>query len=312
MTPAQREAWERDGVLIVQDVVPPETLAAVRAEYEAVMDGLWSEWSVEGVVDDDPGTFEARVREANRRGLDWFQPLDISLPMERVTPVTPMHFGPAVFDLLTCPAILDLAEAVIGSELTSNPIQHVRIKPPVAELHEGDMRAHVAGTSWHQDRGVTHEEADETDIVTIWIAVTDATVENGCLQAVPGLAGRGMLPHCPYRQTEIARGHLDGTPVPLPVKAGGVVMLHPLIPHSSLPNVSNGIRWSFDIRYSRTGQPTGRSHFPDFVARSRSNPASELKDWRTWLRMWEDARMAAAASPHIELHRWTAQAPYCA
>lgn len=312
MTPDQRAAWDRDGVLVVEDVVPEATLDAVRAEYEAVMDGLWAGWRAEGAVEDDPCRFETRVREANRRGLDWFQPLDISLPMERVTPATPMHFGPAVFDLLTCPAILDLAEAVIGPELTSNPIQHVRIKPPVAELHDGDMRAHVAGTSWHQDRGVTHEEADETDIVTVWIAVTDATVENGCLQAVPGLKGREMLPHCPYRQTEIARGHLDGEPMPLPVGAGGIVMLHPLIPHSSLPNVSDGIRWSFDIRYSRTGQPTGRSHFPDFVARSRANPSSELRDWRAWRAMWEEARIAVSAAPHVELHRWTPDAPYCA
>ena len=32
--------------------------------------------------------------------------------------------------------------------------------------------------------------------------------------------------------------------------------------HGSLPNVSDEIRWSLDLRYNPTGQPTGRPEFP--------------------------------------------------
>jgi hypothetical protein len=90
------------------------------------------------------------------------------------------------------------------------------------------------------------------------------------------------------------------------------VLFHPLTPHASRINQTDGFRWSFDIRYNVTGQPTGRSHFPSFIARSRRDPASELRDWRVWKAAWEDARARLSTAPHIPIHRWTSDAPYCA
>ena len=122
-----------------------------------------------------------------------------------------------------------------------------------------------------------------------------------------------LLPHCPQRQTSIADGFIDKSKAkPLPVKAGGAVLFHPMTPHASLPNISDGIRWSFDLRFNKTGQPTGRSHFPDFVARSRKAPDTELRDWKKWKAMWEDARAELARAPHIDIHRWSSDAPVCA
>ncbi|MGB1180956.1 MAG: phytanoyl-CoA dioxygenase, partial [Candidatus Puniceispirillaceae bacterium] len=85
-----------------------------------------------------------------------------------------------------------------------------------------------------------------------------------------------------------------------------------LTPHSSLVNHSDRFRWSFDIRFHKTGQPSGRSHFPEFVARSRQHPSTELRDWRQWKQMWEDARKRLAPEPHIPIHRWDSTAPFCA
>ena len=90
------------------------------------------------------------------------------------------------------------------------------------------------------------------------------------------------------------------------------MLFHPLTPHASLANTTDGFRWSFDIRFNKTGQPTGRSHFPDFVARSRAQPQTELRDWRDWKTMWEDTRARLATAPHTDIHRWTSDAPYCA
>jgi ectoine hydroxylase-related dioxygenase (phytanoyl-CoA dioxygenase family) len=239
--------------------------------------------------------------------------MDISLPGDRITSSTPMHFGPAVFDLITNDRLLDLVEDLIGPEITSNPIQHVRIKPPATNLADDDVRAHVAGTDWHQDRGVTRPEADQTRMVTIWCAISDASVENGCLQAVPARHHEGLQPHCPKRQTAIADGYVDvAAAIPLPVQSGGVVILDPLTPHASLDNHSQHFRWSFDLRYNRTGEPTGRSHFPEFIARSRSNPERELRSWQTWRNNWRDARSRLADQAHIDIHRWTSDAPFCA
>jgi len=82
--------------------------------------------------------------------------------------------------------------------------------------------------------------------------------------------------------------------------------------HASLPNRSNGCRWSFDLRHDVAGQSTSRDHLPGFVARSRNDPASELGDWRAWKRIWENTRAALADSPHVEQHRWPSHGLHCA
>lgn len=306
--------FDAQGYLVVPDVIPGEALDAVRREYSELMDRLYDNWSAEGRVKEPPEglSFWDKLRVSDAAGCDWFQPMDISLPGDEIHADTPMHFGPAVFDLVTHKRLLDIVESLLGPEITLNPIQHVRIKPPAPELSEHEVRAHVTVTDWHQDRAVAHEEADETRMITCWIAVTDATVENGCLQVARHKVNE-MLPHCPKTQTAIADGFVDeAAAVPLPVAAGGLVIFDPMTPHASLPNRSDAFRWSFDLRFNVTGQHSGREHFPSFIARSRKAPGTELKDWRLWKAGWEAARERLAGTPHIPIHRWTSDAPYCA
>jgi hypothetical protein len=82
--------------------------------------------------------------------------------------------------------------------------------------------------------------------------------------------------------------------------------------HCSLPNKSNHIRWSFDLRYNPTGQPTGRGAFPGFIARSDADPASELRDPGIWTDLWLEARRALADGDTPRFNRWDANAPVCA
>ncbi len=314
LSQSQIDAFHRDGFLVVEDVLGADVLEPLRAEYAALLDGLYAGWQAEGrvcapVTDD----FWGKLLTAYRAGCDWFQPMDISLPGDRIAADTQFHFGPAVFDMIRAPRLLDVVECLIGPEITSNPIQHVRIKPPANDLKTDEIRAHITATDWHQDRAVALAEADTTEMVTVWLAITDATVENGCLQVLPKRGRQEMLPHCPKTQTGIADGFVDeAAAVPLPVKAGGAVIFHPLTPHASLINQTQGFRWSFDLRYHVTGQNSGREHFPSFIARSRTRPDTELTDWRAWRVMWEEARTRLAHAPHIEIHRWQSDAPHCA
>ncbi len=307
------ETFERQGHLVVEGLVDDQVLENVRGEYAVLMDRLFEQWHAEDLVDAPrPGMdFWDKLDVAYRGGFDWYQPFDISLPHAGITEETPFHFGPAVFGMVTDSNVLDAVEALIGPEITSNPIQHVRIKPPERAVAKDEIRAHVVSTDWHQDQGVTLPEADESTFVTVWLAITDATVENGFLKVEADRSDE-MMPHCPKVQTALADPYIPENFVPVPVKAGGAVIFHPMTPHASLANESDGYRWSFDLRYSVTGHPTGRSHFPEFVARSRSNPASELKDWRAWKDMWEETRSRMASSPHIAQHRWDGSSPYCA
>jgi len=309
LTQEQQEFFATEGYLVVNDVF--ET-TEIKAEYAALLDTLYDKWRNKGLVGEAKG-WEPRLLEAYRAGCDWFQEMDCSLPGDTIYADTPMHFGPAIFNLITGQRMLDMVEDLIGPEITSNPIQHIRIKPPATDLTGDEIRPHVTSTDWHQDRAVALEEADETTMVTVWCAVTDATAENGCLQVIPRGHKGSILPHCPRTQTGIADGIIDeGEALSLPVRAGGVVIFHPLTPHGSLVNQTDGFRWSFDIRFNRTGEPTGRAHFPEFIARSHAIPESVLRDWQGMRTLWEDARTRLAVAPHIPIHRWTSDAPFCA
>ncbi|MGC1494228.1 MAG: phytanoyl-CoA dioxygenase family protein [Sulfitobacter sp.] len=315
LNPDQIMQFETQGYLVVPDIIPADILERVKAEYAVLIDDLYADWHAKGLVKVPPEglDFWGKLLNAYRAGCDYFQPMDISLPGDRIKADTPFHIGPAVFDMMTAPSLLDVVEQLIGPELTSNPIQHVRLKPPATALDADEIRAHITATDWHQDRAVALEDADQTDMVTVWIAVTDATVQNGCLQVQPQTHDQDILPHCARTQTGIADGFInESDAIPLPVKAGGAVLFHPLTPHASLTNQTDSFRWSFDIRFSATGQPTGRSHFPDYIARSRTNPDTELRDWRACKTQWEDARARLAVTPHIDIHRWSSDAPYCA
>ena len=312
LTAAQKEQFENQGYLVVPDVLSPQVLAGVRAEYADLLDDLYAGWQAEGRVPAAAGQdFWSKLLASYRAGCDWFQPMDISLPGDAIAPDTPFHFGPAVFDMIRDPGLLDVVEDLIGPEITSNPIQHVRLKPPASDLRGSETRAHITATDWHQDRAVAHAAGDATRMVTVWLAISDATVENGCLQVIPGVPQ--MYPHCPKKQTAIADGCLDlSKAIPLPVRAGGAVLFHPLTPHASLSNTSDRFRWSFDIRYNVTGQPTGRAHFPEFVVRSPTRPGTVLTDWQDWRDLWHATRAHLAGVPHIPIHRWSSDAPACA
>jgi hypothetical protein len=54
-----------------------------------------------------------------------------------------------------------------------------------------------------------------------------------------------------------------------------------------MPNFSDHIRWSLDIRYSDPRLPTGRDSIPGFIARSIESPESIAKSHHDWLKLFE-------------------------
>lgn len=311
----QIEHFNTKGYLVVEDLVGPEVLTAIREEYAVVVDELYQKWFDEGLVDVAPESlgFWEKLDQGYLNDLDVHQPMNLCLPHGNVKLDSPMHSGPAIFDLVNQPKLLDMVEDLIGPEITVSPIQHVRIKPPERAVRKDELRAHVIATDWHQDQGVTLDEADDTTMITVWMAVTDATVENGCLQVSADGAADELLPHCLNKQVSIVgQDAFSANAIPTPVKAGGAVIFHPLTPHASLTNKSDGYRWSFDLRFNVTGQPTGRSQFPEYIARSRKDPSAVLTDWKELKEMWDETRVRLASDTYLPQHRWDIDNPYCA
>lgn len=104
----------------------------------------------------------------------------------------------------------------------------------------------------HQDATFLYTEP--LSVLGFWFALQDATLENGCLWAVPGGHRQGLK-----KRFKRAPGGgtcfevLDPTPfdeagaVPLEVKAGTLVVLHGLLPHRSGPNRSPYSRHAYTL-----------------------------------------------------------------
>jgi ectoine hydroxylase-related dioxygenase (phytanoyl-CoA dioxygenase family) len=218
--------------------------------------------------------------------------------------------------LLTNPRLLDVAESIVGPEVYSNPVQHIRMKLPKRAL-AADIGADnlVVQTPWHQDNGVILPEADEASILTIWLPLNDATIENGCMQVLPGSHRTGLEDHCPVDgEISIPKKLLDlQQAVTLPMKAGSVLLMHQHTAHASLANQTyDTVRLSFDLRYQPVGQPTGRPAFPGFVARSAAQPESVLRDPDVWKQLWLDTRARLAPAEDPVYNRWDGSAAVCA
>lgn len=234
-----------------------------------------------------------------------------------------MNTGQATLNLLRSPRLMDVLEPLIGGEIYCNPVQHTRIKLPIEvsrQLTPAQRRTGLTDTTvWHQDGGVVLPEADRTFTVTVWVAMTDATEENGCLEYSRRSHRSGLSFHCPTTGT--ARPALAGsipeewidtdTVVTAPARRGDVLLHVPLTRHRSLPNRTGGIRWSFDLRYHRTGEPTGRPLFPGFVARSRSQPETELRDADAWRDQWQAAWNHLLEIEKPAFNRWNVDSSVC-
>jgi phytanoyl-CoA dioxygenase PhyH len=288
LTDEQVTAFRAEGVLVAEGVVPEAALAPMIDEYQAWIDQQARKLLAEGKIQD---LCEGQGFEHRFAGL-YAQSPEIARGMD----IMQMR-GPATFAFLRNTDLLDAVECLVGPEITCSPIQHIRAKPPAASSGAGPGFYNVP---WHQDAGVTWEEADQSDIVTCWVALVDATVENGCMEVLPGAFKLGYLEHQAEGGTTIRPDLLPEIPPrPVPVRKGGAVFMHRWTPHRSTPNYSDMVRWSIDLRYQKTGTPTGRPFHPDFIVRSREHPETVLTDHAEWVRLWEEA----LAKPHPGAHR---------
>jgi non-haem Fe2+, alpha-ketoglutarate-dependent halogenase len=149
-------------------------------------------------------------------------------------------------DLVRHPRILDAVEDVLGPNLLvwSTSFFTKEARDP-------------AFVSWHQD--ATYWGLSEPDVLTAWVAFTDATVENGAMRMVPGSHGEQLThrdtfaPHnLLSRGQEIAVEVDDARGVDVVLRAGEMSLHHVRMVHGSPANRSDDRRIGFAIRYIPT------------------------------------------------------------
>jgi len=309
--------FDEYGFVIVDDVFDVvRDLQPLVDDYGRLLNELAAQWLDDGLI---PSSYSdlpfeqqfAHIIAESKHA--WYQHFDFSLPQTKITPETPIHLSESIFNLLTHPRLLDIVESFVGSEILVSPVHHVRIKPPEnLVVRRPDVNTLTVKTEWHQDQGVVLPDADATNILTVWLPIVDATVENGCLCVIPGTHKGDLVTHCPGIQTHIPEKLLPGQPVALPMKRGSALFMHRRTIHSSLSNQSSSIRWSFDLRYQPIGLPTGRPDFPAFIARSQSQPERVVTDYHVWQQLWLDARRDLIERDKPKFQRWDSAAPSCA
>ena len=102
---------------------------------------------------------------------------------------------------------------------------------------------------WHQDVGVGWG-VDNDPTVTVWAALDPATVENGCMQVVPGSHKRGVISkrHFPSKE-QLAECAPPGSEIDIEAEAGEVILLNNLLLHRSGINPTGQSRRAFSIAY---------------------------------------------------------------
>lgn len=287
LTPEQVQEFRENGVVVVENVVTDADLAPLIKAHEAWIDRRARQLHDEGKITDlaEGEGFETRFAKLYEQSGEIEKGLDV------------MHARlPEMFEFLHNDNLLDAVECLVGPDITCSPIQHIRAKPPATSSGTG---AGFYNVPWHQDSGVTWDEADNSEIVTCWMALVDATVENGCMEVLPGAWKLGHLTHQAEGGTTIRPDLMpDIEPRAVPVGRGGMVFMHRHTPHRSTPNYSDAVRWSLDMRFQPAGTPTGRPFHPDFISRSKSNPQSELTDFAEWDRLWAEALAKPSPGAH--------------
>ena len=102
---------------------------------------------------------------------------------------------------------------------------------------------------WHQDNAYFDWLPLELT-GTVWIALHDATIENSCMQVIPGGQRHGAMKHWHDADCEIVPGRLDTSgALPVPLRAGGAMFFSGMIPHYTAPNTSDRDRNALQLQY---------------------------------------------------------------
>lgn len=315
------ESLETDGYVLIEDVFDPERdFEPVIRDFAKTLDRLAGKLVADGAIDHDYGNlpFRARLIEICRvTGRTYSQHFDISLPQGTVTQETPLNLPDSLFRILTNERLLDVVEGMVGPEITANPVQHIRMKLPkgtVTQKKAGHWDGLAEKVSWHQDNAVMLPEADDGRIISVWFSFGAATQENGCLRLIPGSHLGGMAEHCP-RDTGVSipeRIALEqGAAVAVPMAPGSALFFDQRLMHESLDNATEDeVRISADLRFQRTGEPSGRPAFPSLVVRS-ADPGS-VGDAASWRQSWFEARDRLLDAESVVFNRWSFDSPACA
>jgi phytanoyl-CoA hydroxylase len=204
--------FAEDGYLVIENALTPEEIEEIRQETTAICRG--EAGAVMGVNPPAPGATDDDVIA---RYLCIHHPHKVSSVMARYM----LH-----------PAVVDVLTSVIGPNVKS--MQSMLFIKASGK----------PGQAWHQDENFIPTR--DRSLTGAWIALDEATTENGCLWVIRGSHKDGVL--WPTRETTDERfdcadeavgfPYTDDDQVAVTVPVGSVVFFNGYLLHRSLPNTT--------------------------------------------------------------------------
>jgi phytanoyl-CoA hydroxylase len=210
ITQAEVEFYRENGYLVVENALNADEVEALRRDTVDICRGEFG--AVRGIRKHSPDETDDEVM---RNYLCIHFPHKISNTME--------HF-------LAHPVMVDVLTKIIGP--------NVKCMQSMLFI----KAAGKPGQAWHQDEDFIPTR-DRT-LTGGWIAMDDATLDNGCLWVLPGSHKRGILyqmqkqddPRFDCTDESFGFPYKDEDAVPVEVKAGAIVFFNGYLLHRSLPN----------------------------------------------------------------------------
>jgi len=215
------ETYREQGFVVIEDLIEPETISALSAELTRICRG---ELGIPSIEPAKPWESDAEVLG---RFLCIHQPHKASQ---------------ALRETIRHPALIGVLQQLIGPDVKCMQSQYF-VKPP-----------DYPGNAWHQDE-IAIPTRDRS-LCAAFIAIDDATVENGCLRVLPGSHLSGYLyPQEEHAQLDeydfptVSRGFDDSGQVPVELRSGSVVFFHGYLLHGSRSNRSRSFRRALTYHY---------------------------------------------------------------
>ena len=308
LTPQQTRFFHEEGYVIVPDVFDPAELEPLRREMSAAINAKAKALLAEGKLTDTHTDLDFDHQAA----AIWRDSKDNGEAVMRYLEGRSSggFRAPEMFAIITHPKLLAKVASLIGTEeIVASSVY--RLRPKLPNLGRGVV-------PWHQDSGYFAARCDQQLIITCWIPLVDATVENGCMQILPRTHRGEVAAHNNGGNAGflvIQDQNLPADPrqaITAACPRGGVVFMTNRTPHCSTPNYSDHIRWSIDLRYQSAEVPNNVNALPasidatgkadpafyddsrvacyppeaDFMVHSRKNPAA-VSDYADFVRRRE-------------------------
>jgi ectoine hydroxylase-related dioxygenase (phytanoyl-CoA dioxygenase family) len=230
VTPEELARFEEQGYLVREAVISPEWVEEIRLDLADLHDRM-AENAPAGVH------------------VSWEHEVDPSIRRRIKQLMHAETVSPALDRLARSDEVLDVVEGLLGPDIS---LYHCKLLMKAAR--EGTV------TPWHQDYSYWVTEDNRPLMLNCMLQIDDATVENGCIQMVPGSQKNGLMQH--EQEGKVFGRFLPGyfqpreDAVPVPLRAGSALFFGPLIIHGSDANRSEQDRRAVTLAYNLTGNTT--------------------------------------------------------